>query len=78
MIGAMDIDIEQKILGLGAEANAVEGGALLKDAIAQWVARFGLPFDFGVGGGVCCPNEVIAMGKEAEKRIALFHRLKRL
>jgi len=76
MKGAIDINIEQKVLSLGAEAHAVEIGALLDDAIAQWIASFGLPFNLGVRYRVRCPNKVIAMGEEGEKRIIVLYTLK--
>jgi hypothetical protein len=64
VVATVEVEVEEGVLGLSAEANAVEEAALLDEAIGEGVAGLGEP----VGGiarvSMVSVDVVEAMGKE--------------
>jgi hypothetical protein len=67
MVGTAFINVEHGVVGLTAEADAIEEAALLNQAIAQGIAGFSLPVGFSAWFWMVGPDVVIAMGKQLEK-----------
>jgi hypothetical protein len=64
MVATVEVKVEEGILGLSAEANAVEVAALLDEAIAEGVTGLGEPVGGVTGVGVVGVDIVEAMGEE--------------
>jgi hypothetical protein len=64
VVATIEVEVEEGILGLSAEANAVEVAALLDEAIGEGVAGFGEPVGGIAGVGVMSIDVVEAMGEE--------------
>jgi hypothetical protein len=64
VVATVEVEVEEGVLGLSAEANAVEVAALLDEAIGEGVAGFGEPVGGVAGVGVVGVDIVETMGEE--------------
>jgi hypothetical protein len=64
VVATIEVEVEEGVLGLSAEANAVEVAALLDEAIGKGMAGFGEPVGGIAGVGVVSVYVVESMGEE--------------
>jgi hypothetical protein len=64
VVATVEVEVKESVLGLSAEANAVEVAALLDEAIGEGVTGFGEPVGGVAGVGVVSVDVVEAMREE--------------